>query len=789
MAPHRSQVTQERESFWHLVHAEWTKFRTVRGWVIAVLVTIVAITAFVFVSTDVSSGCTAVQGASSAATAAACPAQPTGPGGDPVQDVFYFAHQPVTGNGTITVQMTSLTGQTPVAPAGVVPDGGQAGPGLQPWSKAGIIIKENTSQGSAYAAMMVTGSNGVRMQWDYVNDTPGLAGRVSASSPRWLRLARDGGTINGYDSADGTHWTLVGTAALPRLTSTVQAGLFAAGSSDDSDLGTLATGVFRHIGLSWPATGWTGTSVGGAGPNSGVPAPGTLRQSAGSITVAGFGDIGPAAGNMYSGNGQSLQRALAGTFFGLIPLIVVAAMFITAEYRRGLIRVSLTAAPRRGRLLAAKAVVIGAAGFVAGLAGATLALAVGTPLLLRAGPLQWPVSLLTEARMVVGTAVLLAVAAVLALAIGTIVRRSAPAVAIVIVVIFVPWLLAFGPLAGQGGGAGGWELQVTPLAALSVQQAVPQFHQLITIYSLDNGYYPLAPWAGLAVECAWAAAALALAFLPAAPQRRMSLTARVAPPRYLLGQALHAEWTKFRTVAGPSWLLAGVVALTVAVGVAAASAARCQSATCGIDPATVSFTGIYPAQAVAAVAGVLAIGNEYSTGMIKLSLTAMPRRLTWFFAKATVLTAPVLTASALAVAGAALAGRLILPGHGFTPAHGYASLTSATDLRAAVGAVLYLTLIALLSLGLAAAVRDSAAAIGVVLGVLYLFPLAADVISNPALARHLDQIGPLPAGLDAQATTGVKGLPLTPWQGLGVVALWTAGALLLGALALKSRDA
>ncbi len=61
--------------------------------------------------------------------------------------------------------------------------------------------------------------------------------------------------------------------------------------------------------------------------------------------------------------------------------------------------------------------------------------------------------------------------------------------------------------------------------------------------------------------------------------------------------------------------------------------------------------------------------------------------------------------------------------------------------RAAAGAVLYLTLIALLSLGLAAAVRDSAAAIGLVLGVLYLFPVAAAVISNPPLARHLDQIG------------------------------------------------
>ena len=179
-----------------------------------------------------------------------------------------------------------------------------------------------------------------------------------------------------------------------------------------------------------------------------MPAPGTLRQSAGTITVAGVGDISPAAGDRYSG--QSLQRALAGTFFGLIPLIVVAAMFITAEYRRGLMSVSLTAAPRRGRLLAAKAVVIGAVGFVAGLVAATLALAVGTPLLRRAGGLQWPVSLLTEARMVAGTAALLAVAAVLALAIGTIVRRSAPAVATVIMVIFVPYLLAFGPTSRRG---------------------------------------------------------------------------------------------------------------------------------------------------------------------------------------------------------------------------------------------------------------------------------------------------------------------------------------------------
>jgi ABC-2 type transport system permease protein len=269
----------------------------------------------------------------------------------------------------------------------------------------------------------------------------------------------------------------------------------------------------------------------------------------------------------------------------------------------------------------------------------------------------------------------------------------------------------------------------------------------------------------------------------------MILAARVSPPPHPLVQALHGEWTKVRTVAGPAWLLAGVVALTVAAGVAADSAARCSSAACGLDPAKVSFTGIYLGQAVVAVAGVLAIGNEYSTGMIKLSLTAVPRRLMLLAAKAAVLTAPALTASALAVAGSALAGWLILPGRGFTPAHGYASLTASADIRAAAGTVVYLTLISLLSLGVAAAVRDSAAATGLVLGLLYLFPIIASFVSDATLARRLQQIGPLSAGLDVQATIGVKGLPLDPWQGLGVVALWAAGALLLGALALKFRDA
>ena len=169
----------------------------------------------------------------------------------------------------------------------------------------------------------------------------------------------------------------------------MQAGLFAAAPSNGNT--TTATGVFRHIGLSWPATGWTGTNVGGFGAN-GVSVPGTLRQSDGALTVTGSGDISPLAGD---GSVLSVQRALAGTPIGLIPLIVVGAMFITAEYRRGLIRVSLTASPRRGRLLAAKAVVIGAVSFVTGLIAAALAVAVGTRTLAGTGVPLWPVPALT----------------------------------------------------------------------------------------------------------------------------------------------------------------------------------------------------------------------------------------------------------------------------------------------------------------------------------------------------------------------------------------------------------
>jgi len=256
-------------------------------------------------------------------------------------------------------------------------------------------------------------------------------------------------------------------------------------------------------------------------------------------------------------------------------------------------------------------------------------------------------------------------------------------------------------------------------------------------------------------------------------------------------RALHAEWTKRRTLASTSWLLLAAAALTIAVSAAAAAATRCPSGACADDPAKVSLTGVYLGQAVVAVLAVTAVSAEYGTGMIRLTLAATPRRLTALAAKAAIVAGLTLITGTIAVLGSLLAGRLILPGHGIGPSHGYPALSLSDEpvLRAGVGSVLYLVLIALLSLGAATVLREAAAAIGAVLGLLYLFPIIAAAAGSATVSRHLEQIGPMTAGLAIQATTGLASQPISPWAGLGVLAAWAAGALLLGGTLLRLRDA
>ena len=517
LAPYRSELRTGRDGFAQLLRAEWTKFRTVRGWVIGMIVLLLVIVGLGAL-TGANSQCGIQLGPNSPTLA--CPAPATGPGGEWVTDSFYFVRQPMAGNGSITVRVTSLTGLYSTSGGFASDQNPTAGmtPGVQPWSKAGIIIKASTRQGAAYAALMVTGSHGVRMQWDFTHDVAGLAGKVSAASPRWLRLTRSGDTITGYDSADGARWTRVGAATLAGLPSTTQSGLFAASpgySVNTTSLGggsskggpTLATGTFDQVSRrgAWPAGGWTGQDIqrmtDGALPASAQG----FTQAGDRLTVTGSGDIAPDTGDL-----DTIKQTLAGTFAGLIVAVVIGVMFMTVEYRRGLIRTTLTASPRRGRVLAAKAIVLGAVTFAAGLVAAVIVIPVGERLLHENGNPIPPVTTLTWLQVVVGTAALLAVSAVLGLAVGTMLRRSAGAVTAVIAGIVLPYLLARVP-GILPVGAEQWLLRATPAAGFAVQQTLTQYPQVQTAYTPGTGYFPLSPWAGFAVLCAWAAVALALA--------------------------------------------------------------------------------------------------------------------------------------------------------------------------------------------------------------------------------------------------------------------------------------
>ena len=200
---------------------------------------------------------------------------------------------------------------------------------------------------------------------------------------------------------------------------------------------------------------------------------------------------------------------LLGVFIALLIMVVIAAMFITVEYRRGLIRTTLAASPRRGRLLAAKAVVIGAVAFGTGLVAAAVSIFLGVPREENQGQVLLTAPVLTEVRVVVGTAAMLAVAAILAVALGAILRRSAAAITIAVLVIVMPFLLT--ALNVVPANVGAWLLRLTPAAALAIEQSIPRYGQVTTVTSPVQGYYPLSPYAGFAVLCLWAAAAVALA--------------------------------------------------------------------------------------------------------------------------------------------------------------------------------------------------------------------------------------------------------------------------------------
>ncbi|WP_437087222.1 hypothetical protein [Streptomyces sp. enrichment culture] len=189
---------------------------------------------------------------------------------------------------------------------------------------------------------MVTGSHGVRMQYDYRHDIAGSGRGVSGEAPRWRRLTRSGDTVTGHESAGGTQWTKVGTVRLPGLPETVQVGLFATspggltlsrtglGGAAEQVRWTQAGGTFDNVSLEGTAAGsWSDDAVGERNRTDWEKyhlASGAVEKN-GTITVTGTGDIGPVGAE---DGAHSAERTLGGLPLALLIVLVVGVRFATA---------------------------------------------------------------------------------------------------------------------------------------------------------------------------------------------------------------------------------------------------------------------------------------------------------------------------------------------------------------------------------------------------------------------------------------------------------------------------
>jgi ABC-2 family transporter protein len=471
-----------------VLRAELTKLRSVRSTAAALLATI-ALTLLITML--------AAQGSNSLAN-----------DGPHWIDQFQFVHRTLVGDGSISARVVSQQ------------DTG-------PWAKAGVMLKSGTTSGSPDVALMVTPQHGVRL---LAGASPELTGS-RPTGPVWLRLTRTAGQVTGYESDDGVSWRVVGTVPMDALPLDSQAGLFVSsppvadyrqvgpGSISLDYRSTTGRAVFDQVSLDGPATdataGWDSTDVAEprptredkkATPGGGIPrvegAPGSLRLNQGVFTVTGSGDLGRVglAGIELPVDSDPVRDSLMGVQLGVIAVAALGALFVTSEFKTRIIWTTFTACPRRRRVLAAKAIVLGGAVFTAGLVASVAAFYLAQPFQRRNGfaPPAYPHPALTDPtilRAVIGSALFLTLVALLGLALGAILRGTAGAIALVLALLVVVPIVA----SVTSVAATTWVNRVTPIAGLAILQT-----RTLT-------ETPIGPWEGFAVLFAYTVVALGCA--------------------------------------------------------------------------------------------------------------------------------------------------------------------------------------------------------------------------------------------------------------------------------------
>jgi hypothetical protein len=255
------------------------------------------------------------------------------------------------------------------------------------------------------------------------------------------------------------------------------------------------------------------------------------------------------------------------------------------------------------------------------------------------------------------------------------------------------------------------------------------------------------------------------------------------------GRVLLSEFTKLRSLRSTMWTLLGAVVLMIGLGALFSSVTASQYHTftaaqkAAFNPVTTSLTGVIFAVVAFGVLGVLLTGGEYGTGMIRASLTVVPRRLPVLWGKLAVFAGSIFSVSLVASFISFFLGQALLSSH-----HLGVSITAHEALRSVIGAALYLTVAGLIGLALGALLRNSAAGIATFAAAFFVIPLLAGML--PASIRnHLAQYLPSNAGGVIWGGTVDVPNPLSPWTGFALLCGYAAILTGAGAWRLRRSDA
>lgn len=292
------------------------------------------------------------------------------------------------------------------------------------------------------------------------------------------------------------------------------------------------------------------------------------------------------------------------------------------------------------------------------------------------------------------------------------------------------------------------------------------------------------------------------------------MTAIATQPAAQLGvtqtRAVVSEWIKFRSLRSTWWSIGVALLISIGLGILFSQLRGNDIATHGgveLDRTALSLRGFYLAQLAVGVLGVLFITGEYSTGMIRATLSAVPKRVPVWVGKIAIFAGTIFVITLIAAFVAFLGGQAVLSGFhvrglflpgpngniGFSPDPSGAlhslgvPIGHPGSVRAIFGAALYMVGIGLLGLGCGFIIRNTGGAIAALFGLVLVLPLLAQALPN-SLQTHISKYLPLSAGT-AGMTTQRASDQLAPWTGLGVFAIYVVVALGVGLYVLRRRDA